>query len=299
MERPKTVMLLIVFSSLLFFGCSSPGTNLHPLLNITVDNSVKPVANATAISGNSTALRPIQNTTNSSLNKTTPALVQNQTLPELNQTPHETIPPSKAPSAILETHERYLLLLPDHPNLQSDSIIIVAFSPSGDANSMISAWQAAAEKRGWPVFASRTFHNGELPAGFDSGLISDIGNVSLKLGYAQPKYVFTGFSGGGQYSHAFAWGNPKTVAAVVSNCGIINRGFLNFSEYYPRNKTVLFIASPTDFRYAEMKQDNEFLTSKGWKTGWIEFIGGHALAPSSTYEQAAEWLAQEFGNGAK
>jgi hypothetical protein len=203
------------------------------------------------------------------------------------------------PSGKEEEHGSYLLFVPDRPNLQNDSIFIVAFSPSGDANSMIGAWRDAAEKRGWPVFASKTFHNGaDLPVSFNNDTFSDIGDASLKLGYAQPKLVFTGFSGGGQVSHAFAFGSPGKVAAVVTNCGIINRGFLNYTRYYPRNKTVLFIASPTDFRYNDMKDDKAYLEDIGWKTGWIEFSGGHMLAPPGTYEQAAEWLEQEIGSAA-
>jgi hypothetical protein len=200
------------------------------------------------------------------------------------------------PSGRIDEYGNYLLFVPDRKNLQNDSIFIVAFSPSGDARSMVDAWKSAAEKRGWPIFASKTYHNGELPQTFNNDTFSDIGNASLELGYAKPKLVFTGFSGGGQVSHAFAFGSPSKVAAVVTNCGIINRGFLNFTSYYPHNKTVLFIASLTDFRYEDMKQDKIYLEALGWKTGWIEFSGGHMLAPPDTYEQAAEWLEDNVGN---
>ena len=39
-----------------------------------------------------------------------------------------------------------------------------------------------------------------------------------------------------------------------------------------------------------MKRDRDFLISCGWRVDWIEFDGGHTLAPDNIYEQAAEWL---------
>jgi predicted esterase len=48
-----------------------------------------------------------------------------------------------------------------------------------------------------------------------------------------------------------------------------------------------------------MKKDKAFLESIGWKTGWMEFEGGHTVAPEAIYEHAADWLEQEIGNGTK
>lgn len=92
------------------------------------------------------------------------------------------------------------------------------------------------------------------------------------------------------------------------------------------NKTVVFLASPTDFRYKNMQWDRQFLESKGWKTKsaycailaqyvlqsqhskidkilptlqWIEFEGGHNFAPESAYEEAAEWIEEKYNETAK
>ncbi len=298
MESMKALLCLIVFSSLLFLGCSYKITEPHPILNISSSSSanasvnlpVNPSADKTNQPANPSVGKSPQNT--SSQTPTLPASGQGQA-PNQGQ-PAATV--SQNETGTLETHDRYLLLLPEHQNMLNDSIIIVGFSPSGDADSIMNAWRPAAEKRGWPVFTSKTFHNGELPMTFDSELISDIGNVSSRLWYIEPKFVFTGVSGGGQLSQAFAFGHPSIVAAVVTNCGIINPGYWNFTKYYPHNKVAFFIASPTDFRYEQMKKDRDFLSSIGWKTGWVEFEGGHALAPTSTYEQVAVWLEQTIGN---
>ena len=62
------------------------------------------------------------------------------------------------------------------------------------------------------------------------------------------------------------------------------------TDDYPMLKTAVFLASPTDFRYNEMKRDRSFVEHHHWKTYWIDFDDGHSLVPASVYEQAADWL---------
>ena len=90
-------------------------------------------------------------------------------------------------------------------------------------------------------------------------------------------------------AHAFAKFYPDRVRAVVINTGMIQPSFL--TEDYPRGKAAVFIASPTDFRYADMKTDRTFLEQRGWRTTWVEFEGGHAIAPPEVYDRAAAQVA--------
>lgn len=293
----RALACLSVFSFILLLGCTS-SSDSHPLLRVIRGNSTPSPADSPNILPTNTQTTP-QIPTNPDVKlPETPQAIPSQSVPG-QQNVQPANPPQEKPPAqtgTLETHDHYLLFVPEHPNLLNDSVIIAGFSPSGDADSEINAWRAAAEKRGWPIFASKTFHNGELPDEFGYDLLDDIRNVTARFGYPKTKLVATGLSGGGQFSQAFAVSSPSMITAVVPNCGIIKRGYYELKEYYPRNKIVLFIASPTDFRYAEMKEDREFLASLGWKTGWIEFEGGHMMAPQSTYEQAAEWLEQAIGD---
>ena len=71
---------------------------------------------------------------------------------------------------------------------------------------------------------------------------------------------------------------------------MISEYYLNKKFNYPRGKIAVFLASPSDFRYSEMKRDLAFLKSLGWKTEWIEFKGGHKAAPPSAYKEAAKRL---------
>ena len=91
-------------------------------------------------------------------------------------------------------------------------------------------------------------------------------------------------------AHAFVRSHPGRVWAIVVNTGMMADGSL--TPDYPPGKLAVFLASPTDFRYTEMQRDRRFLESRQWKVEWIEFEGGHAIAPAATYEQAAQWLEE-------
>jgi hypothetical protein len=43
-----------------------------------------------------------------------------------------------------------------------------------------------------------------------------------------------------------------------------------------------------------MKRDRAFLEARGWVAKWIEFPGGHTIAPASAYEEAAAWLEKHW-----
>ena len=93
-------------------------------------------------------------------------------------------------------------------------------------------------------------------------------------------------------SHGYSQFYPGRVKAVVANSGMIEESMKG--ESYLRNKLAVFIASPSDFRYREMKSDRLFLEANGWTTEWIEFPGGHVIAPDSVYESVASWLEKHW-----
>ncbi len=129
-------------------------------------------------------------------------------------------------------------------------------------------------------------------------ILKDLAAIVLKLYNKYPisntKVIASGFSGGGMGSHWFAFLYPNLIKAVVINTGMMHENFVAQKNKYPRNKYAVFLASPTDFRYNEMKRDRKFLKDLNWKTKWIEFEGGHTPAPASAYEEAANWLEAQF-----
>jgi hypothetical protein len=201
------------------------------------------------------------------------------------------LPEEKRPK-VIETGE-YVLYLPSELNLQSRHPLLVALSPSADAWSMIRAWQPVVEKHKWLLYASKTSRNGVPYGRLVPPLIAAVESVGTEYPVDKSKIVATGLSGGGMASHCLAYMHPELFSAVIINTGMMAEDQPTWL-HPPRGKIAVFVASPTDFRYQQMKKDRLFLESLGWKTHWIEFPGGHRLAPSAILEEAAQWLSQEF-----
>ncbi len=189
----------------------------------------------------------------------------------------------------LKDDPRYLLYIPVH-NRNSPRPLVVALSPTGTAEDMYEAWHLAADKRGWFILASREFRNGiDNWVGPLDAIINEVTSQYLIDG---SKIILAGFSGGGMASHTYSVYRPY-VRVVVTNSGLISTHMKKLGNY-PRWKTAVFMASPTDTRYIEMKQNQMFLASLGWKTLWIDFEGGHNIAPEDCYEAAAKWIESQW-----
>lgn len=186
----------------------------------------------------------------------------------------------------------YLVYLPDGLQSGKKYPLVYALSPNADAMSMLNVWASAAEEQKWIVAASKTFQNGQRMDALLQDVLKELHAVEKKYPVDTRRVVFSGMSGGGMGSHGFAKFYPAELRAIVVNTGMMAEGF--DSVDYPNGKLAVLIASPTDFRYDEMRRDRTFLQAHNWKTYWLEFSGGHALAPPEIYVQAAQWLEQKM-----
>lgn len=202
-------------------------------------------------------------------------------------------PPPIKESQIIDS-SKYLIYLPAEFDQSKKYPLVVAFSPAADAQSMIAVWKIAADEQKWIVFASKEFRNGVDMNKFFPQLVAILKKLFERFPIDTSKIIVTGFSGGAMASHYFSYLYPDFVTAIVVNTGMMHPDFFKKQVEYPKNKIVVFLASSTDFRYNEMKRDSNFLKKLGWRTKWIEFRGGHKLAPDATYQEAAEWLKYQF-----
>ncbi|MBU2103257.1 MAG: hypothetical protein KKF80_07650 [Candidatus Omnitrophica bacterium] len=189
----------------------------------------------------------------------------------------------------------YILYVPGGMKADHRYPLVVALSPNAHAESMLGAWKDVSERYKWIILASREHKNGMDFKVIGSALSSTIRAVVARYPVDEKKIIATGFSGGGMSAHYLSMAYPNLISAVVVNTAMINEYYFGGKHYgYPRNKIAVFLASPTDFRYEQMKLDRNFLERIGWKTRWIEFEGGHAIAPAKAYQEAAVWLIEEL-----
>jgi predicted esterase len=188
----------------------------------------------------------------------------------------------------------YIIYLPSGLSLTEKYPLLIALSPSADASGMIEFWKNTGEKYKWIIYASKIGRNG---MDLDS-TINDIASIIKKdilpsYPVDRKRIIASGFSGAGMASHAFSFLYPHIISAVIINTGMINEDYLK-EDTYPGGKIAVFLASPEDFRYNEMKRDRDFLQNLGWNIKWIEFPGGHTMAPKTVYDEAVKWVEDEF-----
>mmetsp|Transcript_32004 Transcript_32004/g.51687 ORF Transcript_32004/g.51687 Transcript_32004/m.51687 type:complete len:186 (+) Transcript_32004:426-983(+) len=116
------------------------------------------------------------------------------------------------------------------------------------------------------------------------------------------RIIMGGISGGGSFSHAMAEATFPGLASILANVGRIWEMDYEVvsSQLYPSllqrsgadktRRLAAFLASPTDFRFEEMKRDRALLEKLGWETLWVEFTGGHMGAPDDVYARALDWM---------
>jgi len=189
----------------------------------------------------------------------------------------------------------YLLYLPPKLDPGRRHPLLVALHPGADARCMINLWRKNADRYGWVLFASKEYRNGPDMYAMLSKIVQCLKRDILVNHPVDARAIMaTGLSGGGMGSHALSFWFPDLVSAIIVNTGKMNDIFLQYMDRYPEGKRAVFLASPTDFRYAEMKRDCENLKKRRWKTKWIEFQGGHVFAPPECYDEAARWLHESL-----
>lgn len=193
-------------------------------------------------------------------------------------------------------NEYYILYIPKGIEKQKKYPLVLGFHPGGNAQAVIQQWQPLAEKYKLIICATKESRNG-------GNMLEKIPRIKNRIEReVLPQYpvhkrkiIATGISGGGMCAHFMTFMFNDFLAAVVVNTGMMNDYQIDRQHKCARNKRAVMLASPTDFRYDEMRRDNSFLKKQlDWKTKWLEFDGGHIPAPQKAYEQGLEWLLQEL-----
>lgn len=200
---------------------------------------------------------------------------------------------SEAPSRIITT-QAYILYIPSGIDYQQKYPLVITLSPSADAQGMIDFWKEVSEKYKWLILASKDFRNGANMEQIFANLSNNMNIIFLNYPADKRKVIATGMSGGGMGAHAFAYTHPNLIRATIINTGMMHEYYIEKKYRYPKNKIAVFLASPADFRYQEMRRDKNFLEALGWQIKWIEFEGGHAMAPVSLYIEAAQWIQEQL-----
>ena len=189
----------------------------------------------------------------------------------------------------------YVVFLPTGINSYIPRPVIIGFSPSANGKDVVNIWKEAAEENNCVIIASNKVRNGMDIQAELLVIKKDLNEYfSKEYPIDLKKLIAVGSSGGGMASHLFSFLHPDSVSAVISNVGYIHEGTLSQSKIYPQNKICAFLAGTTDYNYKLMKEDLKFLQNHGWTCKWIEFVGGHVMAPQEQRKEALKFVLDEL-----
>jgi len=183
----------------------------------------------------------------------------------------------------------YIVYIPDKLDLKKRYPWILGLSPDGNGQEALSAMREGCDANGWVLVASNNSKNGMDWKIIERSLIDTINSSVRTLPVDPSKMYVGGLSGGGMVSHWLTAKFPQLVKGVVINCGMMSRDFKQ-QIGYPSGKDIVFMTNPHDFRYNEIREDFQYVTSRGCKACWIEFPGSHQWAPPQYYATAFKWL---------
>lgn len=165
---------------------------------------------------------------------------------------------------------------------------ILALSPSGMGLEWQSVLKDACDKYGWAYVASNNSSNAISWPDSEPLLKDTVASAVAQFPLDANSMCVAGFSGGAMRAHRMSYLWPN-VRKIIVNCGTINEEYLT-SGNYPSGKAVVFLAGASDFNTPAMKENEKFLSQRGWQTKWIDFLGFHQYAPADAYEKAIDWL---------
>lgn len=210
------------------------------------------------------------------------------------ETPYKFVVQRGLTPGIVET-DRYLLYLPRAVDWKKKFPLLFVMSPDGNAEVMFQTWRNTADKFQWILVASKEHRNGLLFSKSGPLLTATVRAIMASYPVDSSKVIAAGFSGGGMTAQYLAMAYPGLISAVVVNTAMIHEDFENGKGYWDHGgQLAVFLACPTDYRYDEMKRNRSLLERLGWKTKWLEFSGGHTMAPDAVRQEAAAWLTAQF-----
>jgi pimeloyl-ACP methyl ester carboxylesterase len=189
----------------------------------------------------------------------------------------------------------YVVYIPDGINTSQKYPCLIGISPNGRGDRALQFMKAACDQYHW-IFIGPNQLGPPLPFLALDPMFQDAINSAIREYPIDSSKMFAaGYAGGAMEAQHLAVLLPDKIQGVIANCGVIHGAGLQ-DPSYPHGKTAVMLASPTDRRYIQMKENSDFLKARNWNINWIEFPGGHKWASSQAYASAVGWLNQQMGS---
>ncbi|MBN2014504.1 MAG: hypothetical protein JW778_04935 [Candidatus Altiarchaeota archaeon] len=205
--------------------------------------------------------------------------------------------PSGLPSGTHQTISSpgfsYELYLPWNYSSERQYPLVICFSPNGNGADFQDSVYPVTNEYGYVLVGSNDFRNDVDSSIFLPRIYGSLADIRSRVNIDGNRIYACGFSGGGMASYVVSYFKPNYFQGLIVNSGSIHGSLYNKEDLRRMGvRKVVLICGRGDgvVSCEHMENDERWLNASGIETYFIEFDGGHSIAPQDSYIKAIEWL---------
>ncbi len=167
--------------------------------------------------------------------------------------------------------------------------IMLLLDPGGNAENIVSRWQAASDRFGWIVASTPAIMNGTDTTQITRHLLAMLEAVAASWSVDMNAIMLEGFSGGGCAAYRQVIMYPNLFRGAIVECGHMGP-FLDLEDKIRPGSIFYLVTRTHDFNLQHMRDLARALQNRGQSVKFVELSGGHSSILGNDADNALEWI---------
>ncbi len=167
--------------------------------------------------------------------------------------------------------------------------LMLLLDPVGNAENIVSRWQAASDRYGWIVASTPAIMNGTDTVQITRHLLALLEAIAATWAVDMHAIMLEGFSGGGCAAYRQVIMYPDLFRGAIVECGHMGP-FLDLEDKIRPGSIFYLVTRTQDFNAQHMRDLAKALVNRGETVKFVELSGGHSSILGADADDALEWI---------
>lgn len=167
--------------------------------------------------------------------------------------------------------------------------IMLLLDPGGNAENIVSRWQAASDRFGWIVASTPAIMNGTDTTQITRHLFALLEAITATWAVDLQAIMLEGFSGGGCAAYRQVIMYPNLFRGAIVECGHMGP-FMDLEDQIRPGSIFYLVTRTQDFNLQHMRDLARALQNRGQSVKFVELSGGHSSILGTDADNALEWI---------